>query len=132
MSLATASCDLWQNEQRSVSSGVLGFTVRLLQRAGRFIFPNGPAAPAYMTFILFVLVNDIVDDPVFFGLQGVHNEVALHVFFHLFQFLPRMFGNKLAGDFPHPQNLSSMYINICGLATKARHQGLMNKNPRSG
>jgi hypothetical protein len=27
MSLATASCDLWQKEQRRVSSGDLGFTV---------------------------------------------------------------------------------------------------------
>jgi hypothetical protein len=37
MSLATASCDLWQNEQRSVSSGVLGFTIELLGSAGPFI-----------------------------------------------------------------------------------------------
>ena len=39
MSLATASCDLWQNEQRSVSSGVLGFTILLLGSVGPCIWP---------------------------------------------------------------------------------------------
>src|SRR5262245_37843877 len=110
MSLATASCDLWQNEQRSVSSGVLGFTIELLGPVGSQVL-SGQRPAWYGIGALLVLVNDIVDDTVFLGLLGVHNEIPLHVLLHLFQLLPGMLGNQLAGDLPHTQYLSCMYIN---------------------
>src|SRR6478672_5082581 len=100
MSFATASCDLWQNEQRSVSSGVLGFTIELLGPVGPQLL-SGQQPFWSRIGALFVLVNDIVDDTVFFGLLGVHNEIPLHVLFHLFQLLSGMLGNQLAGDLPH-------------------------------
>src|SRR5258707_9599376 len=97
----------------------------------RALFPaSGPSD--LTTVVLLVLINDVVNDAVLFGLLCVHYKVTLNVFFHLFQLLSGVLGNELAGDFPHTQDLSSMYINICGLAPNARHQGLVNKNPRSG
>src|SRR5882672_11389655 len=90
------------------------------------------SGPPDLTFVLLMLVNDIVNYAVLFRLLCVHYKVTLNIFFHLFQLLPGMLGNELAGDFPHPQDLPSMYINIRGLAAKAGHQGLVNKNPRSG
>ena len=68
---------------------------------------------------LFMFVDDVVDYPIFFGLLGVHNEIPLNVLFHLLKLLPGVLGQHLIGDFSHAQDLSCMYINICGLATKA-------------
>src|SRR5713226_2250308 len=104
MSLATASCDLWQNEQRNISSVPVLFFTRLYS----FVNPLSPApmqtcrgrrdrsfrAETARKLIgrtpiipLSRLIDDIVYDSVFLSLLGIHNEVALHIFFDLFQLL---------------------------------------------
>ena len=42
--------------------------------------------------MLLVLIDDVVDQAVFFGLLGVHDEVAFHVFLDFFQALVAMLG----------------------------------------
>src|SRR5690348_11285905 len=115
MSLATASCDLWQNEQRSVSSGDLGFTSNSLKRR---TLCSGQQS-AFRIALLLMLIDNVVDYPIFLSLLRIHDEVTFYILLHLLQPLPGMPGQHLVGDFPHAQNLPCMYINICSLATKA-------------
>src|SRR5581483_7454997 len=65
--------------------------------------------------VLLVLVNDVVNNPVFLALLRVHDEVALDVFLYFIKSLPRVLGQKLIGNLAHPQNLSGMNVNIGGL-----------------
>src|SRR5437879_12607009 len=51
------------------------------------------------------LIDDIVYDSVFFGLLRVHNEVALHVFFHFVQFLPAVLVESLLRNVSHTKSL---------------------------
>src|SRR5216683_5014345 len=133
MSFATASCDLWQKEQRSVSSGDLGFKSNSFITRTFFNLASGSSQSTPKTDVSsFVLVDDVVNNAIFFSLLRVHNEIAFHIFFHFLKLLPGMPSIHLISDFPHTEDFSGMYINICGLTTKARHQGLMNKYPRSG
>jgi len=83
--LATASWDLWQKEQRKTSSDPdRGFTWLLLTY--RDCILGGARS------FLFVLVDDLVDDPVFLALLRVHDEIALDVFLNFIKFLPGMLG----------------------------------------
>src|SRR5258708_40042927 len=96
MSLATASCDLWQNEQRKISSEpVLFFTrpyslifppplrVRMLHRQNR----GGTDRRGKPIIPSSRLIDDIVYDSVFLRLLRVHDEVAFDVFFYFIQLL---------------------------------------------
>ena len=85
MSLATASCDLWQNEQRNISSDPdLVFT-------GLTPYSRGNSTNC-RSYPLSRLIDDIVYDSVFLSLLRVHDEVALDIFLDLVQFLTTMLG----------------------------------------
>src|SRR5450759_1626359 len=104
MSFATASCDLWQNEQRNISSEPdLVFT-------RPYSFSCGPVAAGFLlqaetrqaaslhcvtncrSYPLSGLIDDIVDDSVFLRLLRVHDEIALHVLLHFIQLLAGVLG----------------------------------------
>src|SRR5579872_620603 len=101
MSLATASCDLWQNEQRKISSGDLVFT-RLYSlniiRSSLFSCETASFDPSHTikregrSYRFSGLIDDIVYDSVFLRLLRVHDEVALHIFFDLIEFLAAVLG----------------------------------------
>ena len=119
MSLATASCDLWQNEQRSVSSEpVRGF----IQLA-----PCGPRRPRLNRSGAWP-VNDLIDDAVLFGLRGVHDEITFNVALDAFERLPGMSRYKAVGDLANTKNLASVDIDISGLAGEAAQRRLMNED----
>jgi hypothetical protein len=93
--LATASCDLWQNEQRNISSEpVLFFTRSYSLISHRSSVghnfaedPGGTDRRGKPIIPSLRLVDDIVDDSVFFCLLRVHDEVPLHIFFYLIELL---------------------------------------------
>src|SRR5215469_18081639 len=152
MSLATASCDLWQNEQRRISSVPVRFFTRLYSF---FTFhPPGSLPAPFTRFAVRTeahaaetsrrmigevpiipssrLINDIVDDSVFLSLLRVHNEVALHILFHFFQLLPAVLGQQLVGNLAHTQDFTGMNVNIGGLTRQSAHRGLVDEDARIG
>src|SRR5215470_9405364 len=113
MSLATASCDLWQNEQRRASSDpVRVFIVVLLQTT--LICRD-------VEFRIWGLSRNLVDDAVFPGLCCVHDEIALYVAFNAFQRLPGVLRHEVIGNFADAQNLARMNVDISSLPGKSAH-----------
>src|ERR1700681_3042328 len=97
MSFATASCDLWQKEQRSISSEPdLVFT-----RPYSF-FPaekwQVSTSTLHQTPIILSsrLTDDIVYDSVFLSLLLIHDEGTDHVLLHNNQLLARVISQQLA------------------------------------
>src|SRR5690349_6591653 len=157
MSLATASCDLWQNEQRRISSDPVRFFNRppstysysLLATSGKRQEVEHPLVTALLwpssllrtrpqrvtegrSYSLASLIDDIVNDSVFFGLLGVHNKVAFHVLFDFIQLLATMLRQQLICNLTHTENLARMDVDISCLAGQASHRGLMNQDSRIG
>src|ERR1700685_1110787 len=104
MSLATASCDLWQNEHRKISSDDLVFTrlysfawcgSRRAIASTRYRFAPGRCSGFSRegrSYRFSGLVDDIVYDSVLLRLLRIHDEIALHVFFHLIELLGGVLG----------------------------------------
>ena len=79
-----------------------------------------------------VLENDLVNQPVFLRLLGVHDEIALHVALDLFQDLAAVFGQQLVGDLTHAENFARLNIDIGRLSgdASAHNQRLVNQDAR--
>src|SRR5580698_2440365 len=107
MSLATASCDLWQNEQRRASSDpVRVFIVVLLQ--GQLLVGGDE-------FGIWCLSRNFVNDAVFSRLRGVHDKVALYVAFDAFQRLAGVLRHEGVGDFTDAQDFARVNVDISSL-----------------
>ena len=79
-----------------------------------------------------VLVNNLVDHAVFFGLFGIHDEIPLDVFLDAIDGLTTVLRKKLIDDRAHAQNLFRMEVNVGSLAAKTGHPRLVNQNARVG
>src|SRR5712691_8584451 len=116
INFSTCSCVLWQKEQRKGSSGLnfftgmeasspLGFDGVCNPILGRLLPGTKEKVDGLLTFWnwrsfllqtakhsaarnLAVLVNNFVDHPVFLGLLGIHDVVAIDVFFNPVHRLP--------------------------------------------
>src|ERR1700681_3991611 len=122
MSFATASCDLWQKEQRSISSEPdlvftrpYSFFPAEKWQVSTSTLHQTPIIPSSR------LIDDIVYDSVFLSLLRIHDEVALHVLLHFIQLLARVFSQQLISNLPHAQNFARMNINVGRLAREATH-----------
>src|SRR5208282_4026712 len=108
MSFATASCALWQNEQRSISSepdlvftrpysfsgglAVAGLRLQAEPRQAAALHCFANCRPYIETRSLSRLIDDIVNDSIFLSLLRIHDEVAFHVLLHFIQFLAGVLG----------------------------------------
>src|SRR5450432_3399649 len=81
---------------------------------------------------LAMLVNNLVDHPVFLGLLGIHNEVALYVFFDAAYGLAAMLRQKFIDHRAHAQDFLGVQIDVGGLAAEAGHPRLMNEDAGVG
>ena len=77
-----------------------------------------------------MLENNLVDHPVFFGLFGIHDEIALDVFLDAVDRLPGVLRQKLVDRGAHAQDLFRMKIDVRGLPAESRHPRLVNKDTR--
>ena len=66
-------------------------------------------------------VNNIVDDAVFLGLRGVHDEVAFDVALNAVEGLAGVGTHQLVGDLPDAQDLAGVDVDVRGLSTKPSH-----------
>ena len=60
-------------------------------------------------------VDNLVHDPVFLGLLGVHNEVPLHIALDAVQRLAGVAGDQGVGDLADAQNFARMNVDVSGL-----------------
>src|SRR5450631_759302 len=81
---------------------------------------------------LAMLVNNLVDHPVFLGLLGIHNKIALDVFFNAADRLAAMLRQKFIDHRAHAQDFLGVQIDIGGLAAQTRHPRLVNQDARVG
>src|SRR6267154_4020947 len=77
-----------------------------------------------------VLVNNLVDHPVFLGLLGIHDVVALDILFDALHRLPAVLGEQRIDRRAHAQNFFRVQINVCRLTTQPEHPWLVNQDPR--
>src|SRR5215475_14344012 len=66
-----------------------------------------------------VLEDDLVEHPVILGLLGIHDVIALDVFFDSLDGLAGMLGDDLVDGRAHPQDFLGVQVNIGGLAAEA-------------
>src|SRR5665213_843036 len=184
MSFATASCDLWQNEQRRDSSRprvvfnaaapshmpagagcdttdfslhrkACGKDVRKCYRGCRKYPCRGRYGPIGVGCLRAArdakrsptpqkrdrgrprqlrawAVDDVVDDAVFLGLRGGHDEVAFHVVLDAVERLPGAGTHQLVGDLANAQNFAGMDVDVRGLAAESAHRRLMDEDARVG
>src|SRR5581483_498387 len=84
---------------------------------------NGTALPR--------LVDDVVNQPVLLALLRIHDEIALHVLFHLVQLLAAVAGQDLVDDLAHAQDLARVNVNVGGLPAQPAHDvRLVDENAR--
>src|SRR5438477_11120358 len=75
--------------------------------------------------------DDLVDDVVFLGLLGGHEEVAVGVALDLLHGLPCVVQEDAVELLAHPENLSGLDVDVRGLLLHAAH-GLVDNDPRVG
>src|SRR5207237_10329680 len=73
---------------------------------------------------LTMLVDDLIDHPVFLSLLRVHDVVALDVFFDAFRGLPRMFRQERIDGREHTQDFFFVNVNVLGLLAQPGQPGL--------
>jgi len=76
------------------------------------------------------LADHLVNDTVFLGLLGRHDVVSLGVFLYPFDRLTGVFYEELVQTFASPDDLPRCDIDVGCLATQARHERLMDYDPR--
>ena len=76
--------------------------------------------------------DNLVYEPVFFRLRGIHDEIALNIPLDLFQGLARVLGQDVVRDFPHTEDLAGLNIDVRRLARQPAHRRLMNQHPGIG
>src|SRR5579885_3129677 len=97
------------------------FSRTKLNPRARFLFETVPTSPfsgkprdlpasASPCPRLPVLVNNVVDHPVFFGLLGIHDVIPFDVLFDALYRLPRVLRQNLVDRGPHPQNLFRVQV----------------------
>src|SRR5579872_3155604 len=151
MSLATASCCLWQNEQRNPSSLPLrGFTqvslklfrgeeltlssLSSVQNANdvgllrHWSVTGGDSRTCGTT--LLVLVDDVIHKAVLLGLVRVHDEIALHIFLDLFKGLPGVQCHDAVQVLAHAQDLTGVDVDVGRLSAQATHVRLVDEDAR--
>src|SRR5271168_1540088 len=79
-----------------------------------------------------MLVNDLVNHAIVFGLLRIHDVVALDVFFDAVDGLSAVLGQNFVDDRAHAQNFLGVQVDIGGLAAEAGHPRLMNQDARVG
>src|SRR5665213_2764809 len=179
MSFATASCDLWQNEQRRDSSGprvvfkaatpscrpadagcdttnlslhreACGKGVRKCYRGCRQYRCRGrygtmgvrckrepdASEPRHRAAgdgsLGAGAVDDVVDDAVFLGLRGGHDEVALDVAFDAIEGLAGAGAHQLVGNFTNAQDFAGVDVDVRCLSAEPAHRWLMDEDARVG
>src|ERR1700721_1540719 len=73
-------------------------------------------------------VNDLIDDAVFLGLLGVHDEVAFYVALNAIERLACVFCHQGVGDFADAKNLTRVNVDVLSLAAKTAHGRLVNQD----
>src|SRR5260221_14570053 len=63
-----------------------------------------------------VLLNDLINDPIFLGLFGDHDVVPLHVLLDPIEGLAGVTNQDVAGDLAHAQDLARLDVDVGGLA----------------
>ncbi len=58
-------------------------------------------APLVIRCVLLVLEDDVIDNAIFLGLIGIHDEVALDIALDLLQWLSTVFREQLIGNLAH-------------------------------
>src|SRR5450432_43952 len=81
---------------------------------------------------LAMLVNNLVDHPVFLGLLGIHDEVALDVFFNAADGLAAVLRQKFIDYRAHAQDFLGVQIDVGGLTAQTGHPRLVNQDSRVG
>src|SRR5258708_29610242 len=77
-----------------------------------------------------VLINDLVDHPVFFGLLGIHDVIALDVFLDAVHLLAAVLCQLRIDPHTHAQNLFRVQVNLCGLSAEPGHPRLVTPDAR--
>src|ERR1700761_3003705 len=77
-------------------------------------------------------VDNLVDDAVFLGLLGIHDEVALHIALDAIERLACVLGHQGVGDFTDAKDFASVNVDVGGLTAEASHGRLMDQNARVG
>ena len=62
-----------------------------------------------------MLVDNLVNHPVFLGLLGIHDEVALYILFDARNVLSAMLRKKFVDNHAHAQDFLGMQVDIRGL-----------------
>src|SRR5581483_706061 len=118
MSFATASCDLWQNEQRRSSSDperdfILSLTSPPTPSPLLPCSTDGRSPSKSQLargFHRRGLVNDVVNYAVFLALFGIHNEVSFDIFLDLVQQLARVPRHYLVHQLTHADDLAGVNV----------------------
>src|SRR5277367_2031078 len=75
-----------------------------------------------------MLINDLVNHAVFFGLFRVHDEIALDISFDAFHALAAMLRQQSIDHGAHAQDLFGVEIDVGSLAAEAGHPRLMDED----
>src|SRR5258708_20978600 len=75
-----------------------------------------------------VLINDLVDHPVFLGLLGIHDVIALDVLLYAVHLLAPVLCQQRIDLHTHAQNLFRVQIDVRRLPAEPRHPRLVNQD----
>src|SRR5215472_16871357 len=77
-----------------------------------------------------MLVDDLIDHPVFLGLLRVHNVISLDVFFDAVDRLAGMFRQQRVDGRAHAQDFFCVNVDVRGLPAQPRQPRLVNQDAR--